>query len=60
MKSDSSIRVRGTNQSNYIDNRYWTMYKLPMFGCTDPSQVGQQPGLYAAVLPEQPPGGGAF
>lgn len=19
--------------------RYWTMYKLPMFGCTDPSQV---------------------
>ena len=43
MKSDSSIRVRGTNQANYIDNRYWTMYKLPMFGCTDPSQVRQQP-----------------
>jgi len=21
------------------DNRYWTMYKLPMFGCTDSSQV---------------------
>ena len=20
-------------------SRYWTMYKLPMFGCTDPSQV---------------------
>ena len=20
-------------------NRYWTMWKLPMFGCTDPSQV---------------------
>jgi len=39
VKSDSSIRVRGTNQSNYIDNRYWTMYKLPMFGCTDPGQV---------------------
>lgn len=19
--------------------RYWTMYKLPMFGCTDPGQV---------------------
>lgn len=46
MKSDSSIRVRGTNQSNYIDNRYWTMYKLPMFGCTDPSQVRQQPLLH--------------
>jgi ribulose-bisphosphate carboxylase small chain len=23
----------------YYDNRYWTMYKLPMFGCSDPSQV---------------------
>ena len=21
------------------DNRYWSMYKLPMFGCTDSSQV---------------------
>jgi hypothetical protein len=24
---------------NYADNRYWTMWKLPMFGCTDPTQV---------------------
>ncbi|GAB5430607.1 MAG: hypothetical protein Devi2KO_40660 [Devosia indica] len=24
---------------NYNDNKYWTMWKLPMFGCTDPSQV---------------------
>lgn len=24
---------------NYFDNRYWTMWKLPMFGCTDPIQV---------------------
>ena len=24
---------------NYFDNRYWTMWKLPMFGCQDPSQV---------------------
>ena len=23
----------------YYDNRYWTMYKLPMFGCTDSSEV---------------------
>merc|ERR1711881_832117 len=23
----------------YYDNRYWTMYKLPMFGCTDSSDV---------------------
>jgi len=25
--------------SGYYDNRYWTMWKLPMFGCTDGSQV---------------------
>jgi ribulose-bisphosphate carboxylase small chain len=24
---------------NYYDNRYWTMWKLPMFGCADPNQV---------------------
>ncbi|KAK4479921.1 hypothetical protein RD792_012973 [Penstemon davidsonii] len=23
----------------YYDGRYWTMWKLPMFGCTDPVQV---------------------
>ncbi|KAF5196296.1 Ribulose bisphosphate carboxylase small chain protein [Thalictrum thalictroides] len=23
----------------YYDGRYWTMWKLPMYGCTDPSQV---------------------
>ncbi|KAL2329499.1 hypothetical protein Fmac_017080 [Flemingia macrophylla] len=23
----------------YYDGRYWTMWKLPMFGCTDPIQV---------------------
>ena len=30
---DSSINA------GYYDNRYWTMWKLPMFGCTDSSQV---------------------
>jgi len=29
----------GTGEPGYYDNRYWTMWKLPMFGCTDPSQV---------------------
>merc|ERR1712084_74923 len=24
---------------NYYDNRYWSLYKLPMFGCTDPNEV---------------------
>merc|ERR1712025_732294 len=23
----------------YYDNRYWSMYKLPMFGCTDSNEV---------------------
>lgn len=23
----------------YYDGRYWTLWKLPMFGCTDASQV---------------------
>jgi ribulose-bisphosphate carboxylase small chain len=23
----------------YYDGRYWTMWKLPMFGCRDPDQV---------------------
>jgi len=36
--SGSCIRL-GNASSGYYDNRYWTMYKLPMFGCTDPSQV---------------------
>jgi len=29
----------GAVSSGYYDNRYWTMWKLPMFGCTDASQV---------------------
>lgn len=29
----------------YYDNRYWTMYKLPMFGCTDASQVCAEAAL---------------
>ena len=30
---DSSINA------NYYDNRYWVMWKLPMYGCNDPSEV---------------------
>jgi ribulose-bisphosphate carboxylase small chain len=36
--SYSSIRF-GNVSCGYQDNRYWTMWKLPMFGCTDGSQV---------------------
>eukprot|EP00878_Enallax_costatus_P000330 GHUV01000407.1.p1 GENE.GHUV01000407.1~~GHUV01000407.1.p1 ORF type:complete len:184 (+),score=40.76 GHUV01000407.1:55-552(+) len=38
VSSGSSIRF-GAVSANYFDNRYWTMWKLPMFGCTDPVQV---------------------
>ncbi|KAF6142316.1 hypothetical protein GIB67_023341 [Kingdonia uniflora] len=33
--------VHRTNSQmpGYYDGRYWTLWKLPMFGCTDPSQV---------------------
>ncbi|XP_071711550.1 ribulose bisphosphate carboxylase small subunit, chloroplastic-like [Rutidosis leptorrhynchoides] len=27
------------NTPEYYDGRYWTMWKLPMFGCTDSAQV---------------------
>ncbi|XP_062107359.1 ribulose bisphosphate carboxylase small subunit, chloroplastic-like [Humulus lupulus] len=31
---------RDNNRSpGYYDGRYWTMWKLPMFGCTDATQV---------------------
>ena len=26
----------------YYDNRYWSMWKLPMFGCSDPEQVNKE------------------
>jgi ribulose-bisphosphate carboxylase small chain len=29
----------GNASCGYYDNRYWTMWKLPMFGCSDPVQV---------------------
>lgn len=35
----STIRLRGNAVPLYYDNRYWSMWKLPMFGCTDGSQV---------------------
>jgi ribulose-bisphosphate carboxylase small chain len=37
--SSASTGRMGAVTSNYFDNRYWTMWKLPMFGCTDPVQV---------------------
>ena len=36
--NDNTVRFSGSS-AGYYDNRYWTMWKLPMFGCTDGSQV---------------------
>nr|QFS21934.1 chloroplast ribulose-1,5-bisphosphate carboxylase/oxygenase small subunit [Cucumis hystrix] len=37
---DSGFVYREHHRSpGYYDGRYWTMWKLPMFGCTDSSQV---------------------
>jgi len=38
VSSESTVRF-GAVSANYFDNRYWTMFKLPMFGCSDPGQV---------------------
>ena len=38
VSNESTVRF-GPVSCNYYDNRYWTMWKLPMFGCTDPSAV---------------------
>ncbi|XP_024371797.1 ribulose bisphosphate carboxylase small subunit, chloroplastic [Physcomitrium patens] len=37
--SVSRTNFSGAGSSGYYDGRYWTMWKLPMFGCTDSSQV---------------------
>jgi ribulose-bisphosphate carboxylase small chain len=37
VSNENTVRIAVT--PGYQDNRYWTMYKLPMFGCTDSSQV---------------------
>ena len=38
VSSENSIRY-GPVSSGYQDNRYWTMWKLPMFGCQNGEQV---------------------
>ncbi|KAK9683204.1 hypothetical protein RND81_10G123200 [Saponaria officinalis] len=38
---------RENNRSpGYYDGRYWTMWKLPMFGCTDAAQVEEAKKAY--------------
>ncbi|KAK2998799.1 hypothetical protein RJ639_024505 [Escallonia herrerae] len=38
-KTHGFVYRENNNSPGYYDGRYWTMWKLPMFGCTDSSQV---------------------
>uniref|UniRef100_A0A1D1XVC8 Ribulose bisphosphate carboxylase small chain, chloroplastic n=1 Tax=Anthurium amnicola TaxID=1678845 RepID=A0A1D1XVC8_9ARAE len=46
-------QVHRTNSRmpGYYDGRYWTLWKLPMFGCTDSSQVLSEIGECKAAYP---------
>jgi len=50
VSQENCIRF-GPVSSNYYDNRYWTMWKLPMFGCTDSSQVLKEIAACAKAFP---------
>ena len=50
---DAHTTVRfGPVSSGYEDNRYWTMWKLPMFGCTDGSQVLKEISACTKAFPD--------
>ncbi|XP_010914155.1 ribulose bisphosphate carboxylase small subunit, chloroplastic [Elaeis guineensis] len=44
LEFDEVGEVHRTNSRipGYYDGRYWTLWKLPMFGCTDSAQVLQE------------------
>lgn len=45
VSNENCVRL-GNVSANYVDNRYWTMFKLPMFGCTD----SREPSLLLGSL----------
>ena len=52
VSSASAIRFGGGASVNYFDNRYWTMWKLPMFGCTDGAQVLSEVSACTKAFPD--------
>jgi ribulose-bisphosphate carboxylase small chain len=36
----------------YYNNRYWTLWKLPMFGCSEPGQVLKEVAACKRAFPE--------
>uniref|UniRef100_A0A1D1XZP1 Ribulose bisphosphate carboxylase small subunit, chloroplastic n=1 Tax=Anthurium amnicola TaxID=1678845 RepID=A0A1D1XZP1_9ARAE len=53
LEFDEVGQVHRTNSRmpGYYDGRYWTLWKLPMFGCTDSSQVLSEIGECKAAYP---------
>jgi len=49
--NDSVVRF-GPVSVGYQDNRYWTMWKLPLFGCTDPDAVLKEISLCVKGFPD--------
>ncbi|XP_002982855.2 ribulose bisphosphate carboxylase small chain clone 512 [Selaginella moellendorffii] len=53
-----AISRENSREPGYYDGRYWTLWKLPMFGCSDPAQVLREieecksmyPNAYIRVL----------
>jgi len=48
---ESTVRLSGVS-ATYQDNRYWPMWKLPMFGCTDGSQVLKEIDACTKAFPD--------
>jgi len=51
VNSDSCNRFANGASVNYFDNRYWTMWKLPMFGCQDGAQVLKEVSACTSAFP---------
>jgi len=49
--ADTNTARMGNCTASYYDNRYWTMWKLPMFGCTDASQVQKEISACTKAFP---------
>merc|ERR550514_43680 len=39
ISDDGDVYLNTRMGPGYYDNRYWSLYKLPMFGCTDSLEV---------------------
>jgi len=49
--NENTVRF-GNVSANYYDNRYWTMWKLPMFGCTDAGSVLAEVARCSRAFPQ--------